>query len=156
MASFESMSKALVEHARLEHGGDYDATMRTMTEDCYQEHSSLGLRVEGQEPCKSYYAELFYAFPDFGSTLDGTASSSDAIVVWGTLRGTMSGNWLGFEATHQQVELPIVVIVKFRGDLLVGESLHYDGATFCRQLGLDYDAVLAAAQRMSVVGTASA
>ena len=42
----------------------------------------------------------------------------------------------GLASTHKTVEVPTVVIVKFRGDLMESERLYWDQATVLSQLGL--------------------
>jgi carboxymethylenebutenolidase len=42
----------------------------------------------------------------------------------------------GLAATDKTVEVPTVVIVKFRGDLMESERLYWDQATVLSQLGL--------------------
>jgi predicted ester cyclase len=143
------MMPVLSEHARLEHAFDYSATMRTMTQDCYQEHTSIGLRREGQRACFEYYEGLFGAFPDFGAEQHGLAHATNYVVIWGTVHGTMTKDWLGLTATGKSFELPLVVIVEFRDGLLVGEIIRYDAMEFCQQLDLDYPSLIAAARRVT-------
>jgi hypothetical protein len=148
MELFEMVS-LLTEHSRLEHSFDYSATMRTMTQDCYQERTSIGLRYEGQLACFKYYEGLFGACPNIGAEQRGLACATNYLVTWSTLRGTMTNEWLGLAATEKSIELPLVLIVEFRNGLLVGETLRYDAMELCQPLDLDYSSLIAAARRVT-------
>ena len=47
-AERDTMLAVLAEHSRLERIADLTGAMATMTDDCYQEHESIGLRCVGQ------------------------------------------------------------------------------------------------------------
>jgi len=144
------MLSVVSEHGRCERLNDVVGTMATMTEDCFQEHPSIGLRCEGQAACARYYDEaLFTPFPDHGAEWQGMAMAQNAIVLWVRLYGEMKGAWMGLASTGRTFSLPLVVVVKFRGDRMVGETWYYDAATLCEQLGLERADVLAAARRLS-------
>jgi predicted ester cyclase len=77
------------------------------------------------------------------------AVAEDRVAIWTRLFGVMRGPWMGLAPTGREFSFPLVVIVEFREDLLVGETWHYDSTTACEQLGLDRDDVVAAAHRLS-------
>ena len=84
------------EHGRCERLNDVAGTMATMTDDCYQEHPSIGLRCNGQSSCARYYDEaMFTPFPDHGAEWQGMAMAKDTIVLWVRLYGEMKGPWMG-------------------------------------------------------------
>jgi len=143
------MLAVLDEHSRLEHAFDFEATMQTMTADCCQHHPSIALRTDGKPACTRHYEEIFGAFPDFMLDQDGIASAPGNLVAWGSLSATMTGPWLGIDATGHSLELPLVAIIEFRDDRVVGETLHYDSATWCRQLSLRHDQLLDASARFT-------
>jgi hypothetical protein len=140
------------EHARLERldPPNWDATMATMVEDCFQEHPAIGLRYEGQAQCRRYYQDLFGAFPVFSLERDGQAFGDQTMVHWGTLAVVMERPWLGLEPTGRAARISSVVVrIDLDGDKLLGETVYYDGASFCEQLGLDLDVVRAAARQIT-------
>jgi predicted ester cyclase len=147
----DRMMAVLAEHGRCERLNDVEGTMATMSNDCYQEHPSIGLRCEGQTACARYYEDvMFVPFPDHGADWQGMAMAKDRIVLWVRLYGEMKGPWMGLPSTGRSFSIPLVVIVEFRDDLMVGETWHYDAATLSEQLGLERTDVLAAARRLSV------
>jgi hypothetical protein len=111
--------------------------METLTEDCFLEHVSLGLRSEGKREATTAYEDLFGAFPDLGPIPGGIAYGDDVLVAFGELHGTMRGPWLGLLPTGGEFTIPIVNIIPFRDGLMHGERLFYDAAMLCDQAGLD-------------------
>ena len=141
----EEMLAVYRRHRAAEDARDYPAVMATLTDDCFLEHVSLGLRSEGKTDATGAYEELFGAFPDLGPVPGGLAFGEDVLVAFGDLRGTMRGPWLGLEPTGREFTVPLVNIVPFRDGLMQGERLLYDAATLCDQAGLDLSQLRAAA-----------
>jgi len=149
-AERDTMLAVLAEHSRLERIADLTGAMATMTDDCYQEHESIGLRCVGQRDVTKYYQQcLFEPFPDWFATFRGMAVAKGTIVVWCCFQGTMTGPWMGIPATGRPFSYPLTVVLKFRGDKMVGESQYYDVATVCEQMGIDRQDLLAAAKQFS-------
>ncbi|MYT24999.1 hypothetical protein GTW69_32795, partial [Streptomyces sp. SID7760] len=73
------------------------------------------------------------------------AYGRDVIVVWGVLRGTSRGPWLGVPPGGGTFAVPFTNVVPFQDGLMTGESLYFDLATLCAQAGLDLARVRAAA-----------
>ena len=83
-------------HREAEAARDLDAIPDTLVEDCFLETVPLGLRSEGKNAVRAAYeAQFFVAFPDLSPEDEGIAMGDDVVSVWGTLRGTSTGNWLG-------------------------------------------------------------
>jgi hypothetical protein len=141
----EEIDSIFAEHARLE-AYDFDGAVATMTPDCYQIVPSLGLRCEGPAQVRSFYAELFGAFPKLtGELTTQTAYARNRIVRWGLFGAEMTGPYLGFEPTGRRFEVLRFTAIEFRDGLLVGEVTYFDADTFCTQLGLPLEGVRAAA-----------
>jgi hypothetical protein len=61
------------------------------------------------------------------------AFGDDAIVAWGTLRGTSRGDWLGIPPGGGTFAVPFANVVPFEQGLMAGERIYFDLATLCEQ-----------------------
>ena len=142
-----AMERILAEHVRYEHEFDFDNTLRTMTDDCYQHHVNLHWHILGQQGVRHYYESLLGAFPDLRGDRDGGTAYGESIIgYWGSLRGTMTGEWLGVPPSNRSLDIPYSLVLEFRDDRLVGETCHYDVGEMCDQLGLDREELIRAAR----------
>jgi hypothetical protein len=73
------------------------------------------------------------------------AFGDDAIVVWGTLRGTSRGEWLGVPPGGGSFAVAFANLVPFKDDLMEGEKIYFDLATLCEQAQVPLDDIRAAA-----------
>ena len=69
------------------------------------------------------------------------------MVVWGTLRGTSGGEWMGVPPSGGSFAVPFANVTPFRDGLMAGESVYFGLATLCEQAVLPLDAVRVAARR---------
>ena len=142
-------------HREAEAARDIDVILETFVEDCFLETVALGLRSEGRDAVKAAYEHQFFsAFPDLAPDDEGIAVGADVVVVWGTLRGTSRGDWLGVPAGGGAFAVPFANVVPFRDGLMAGETVYFDLATLCEQAGLPLDQVRAAAAARRKVPTA--
>jgi steroid delta-isomerase-like uncharacterized protein len=133
-------------HREAEAARDIDAILETFVEHCFLETIPLGLRSEGREAVRAAYEHQFFsAFPDLAPDDEGVAFGDDAVVVWGTLRGTSRGDWLGVPAGGGTFSVPFANVVPFRDGLMAGETVYFDLATLCEQARLPLDDVRRAA-----------
>jgi hypothetical protein len=91
--------------------------------------------------------EQHTAFPDLAPDDEGIAynDEDDFVVVWGTLRGTSTGEWLGVPPGGGRFSVPFANVVPFRQGLMTGEQIYFDLATLCEQAGIPLSEVRAAA-----------
>jgi hypothetical protein len=83
-------------HREAEAARDVDAILETFVTDCFLETLPLGLRSEGRDSVRAAYeSQFFKSFPDLAPEDEGMAVGDGVIAVWGTLRGTSRGDWLG-------------------------------------------------------------
>ena len=83
-------------HREAEAARDIDAILRTFVTDCFLETMPLGLRSDGRDAVRAAYEQQFFtAFPDLAPEDEAMAVGDEVIAVWGTLRGTSRGDWLG-------------------------------------------------------------
>jgi steroid delta-isomerase-like uncharacterized protein len=142
-------------HREAEAARDIDAILATFVPDCFLETVPLGLRSEGKDAVRAAYEmQFFSAFPDLAPEDEGIAYHDDVVAVWGTLRGTSQGEWLGVPPGGGAFAVPFANVVPFRHGLMAGETIYFDLATLCEQAGLPLDQVRAAAASRSGAGGA--
>ena len=144
-------------HREAEAARDIDAILETFVEDCFLETMPLGLRSVGRDAVRTAYEQQFFtAFPDLAPEDEGTAFGDDVVAVWGTLRGTSRGDWLGIPPGGGAFAVSFANVVPFSQGLMLGEKIYFDLATLCEQARLPLEEVrAAAAARRRPVSTAS-
>lgn len=140
------MQRLFERHRDAEAARDYDAILATFVEDCYLETHPLGLRSEGRVAARVAYEAYFTAFPDLAPDDEGHAFGDDVMVVWGTLRGTSGGDWVGVSPSGRSFAVPFANVAPFRDRLMAGESIYFDLATLCEQAELPLNEVRAGAK----------
>jgi steroid delta-isomerase-like uncharacterized protein len=142
----DQMLRLFEAHREAEAARDIDAILDTFVPDPFLETMALGLRSEGRDAVRAAYAmQFFSAFPDLAPDDEGMVVGDDTVVVWGTLRGTSRGDWLGVPAGGGTFAVPFANVVPFRDGLMAGEIIYFDLATLCEQAGIPLEAVRAAA-----------
>lgn len=140
------MRRIFEAHREAEAARDIDGVLGTFVRDCFLETKALGLRSQGRDAVRAAYQQQYFtAFPDLSPQDEGIAYGDDVIAVWGTLRGTSRGEWLGVPPGGGAFEVPFANIVPFRDGLMAGEAVYFDLATLCGQAGIPLDAVRTAA-----------
>ncbi len=139
------MQRLFEQHRDAEAARDFDGILATFIEDCFLETHPLGLRSEGRSAARAAYEGYFTAFPDLAPDDEGEAFGDDVMVVWGTLRGTSRGEWVGVPPSGRPFAVPFANITPFRDGLMAGESIYFDLATLCEQADLPVDEVRAGA-----------
>jgi steroid delta-isomerase-like uncharacterized protein len=142
----DEMQRLFERHRDAEAVRDYEAILETFVEDCFLDTVPLGLRSEGKEAARAAYEGYFTAFPDLAPDDEGQAFGEDVMVVWGTLRGTSDGDWVGVPPSGRSFAVPFTNVTPFRDGLMGGESIYFDLATLCEQAGLPLDEVRAGAK----------
>ena len=133
-------------HREAEAARDIDAILETFAADCFLETKPLRLRSEGKDAVRAAYEmQFFSAFPDLTPEDEGMAYGDDAIGVWGTLRGTSCGEWLGVPPGGGAFSVSFANVVPFRDGLMAGEIIYFDLATLCEQGRIPLEDVRAAA-----------
>jgi hypothetical protein len=142
----EEMQRLFERHRDAEAARDYDAILATFVEDCFLETHPLGLRSEGRAAARAAYVGYFTAFPDLAPDDEGHAFGADVMVVWGTLRGTSGGEWVGVAPSGRPFAVPFANVTPCRDGLMLGEGIYFDLATLCEQAALPLDDVRAGAK----------
>jgi carboxymethylenebutenolidase len=121
---------------------DPEATLATMVEDAYVNHIPVLTGGVGRDALREFYAQRFIPQmpPDTEmipvSRTIGDYQLVDEMVFKFT--HTIRMDWMlpGLAPTGKRVEVPLVAIVRFRGDKLVHEHIYWDQASVLVQLGL--------------------
>jgi steroid delta-isomerase-like uncharacterized protein len=143
------MLRLFERHREAEAARDIDGILDTFVEGCFLETVPLGLRSEGRDAVRrAYEAQFFTAFPDLAPEDEGMAFGDDVVAVWGTLRGTSRGEWLGVPPGGGAFVVPFTNLVPFRDGLMEGERIYFDLATLCEQAGISLESVRDAAKAL--------
>lgn len=121
---------------------DADLTVSTMVDDATVMHLPTMSGGAGKENLRHYYADVFIPGIPVGTVNEPVARSvgDDSIVDELIVRLTHDQEvpflLPGLAPTGKAVEVPLVVVVKFRDGLMATERLYWDQAMLLRQLGL--------------------
>lgn len=140
------MKRLYLEHRAVEEARDLDAVVATFDDDCFLENVALGTRASGRDAVRKSYEALFVTFPDLSPAMIGEAYGPDVFVTWGTVQGTMAGQWLGIAPTNRSFTCGVVNVVPFRNGKMQGERIYFDLANMCRGAGVAVDELLARAR----------
>ncbi len=121
---------------------DTESTLATMVEDAYVNHIPILTGGVGKTELREFYSKHFIPQmpPDTSLTPISRTVGEDQIVDEMIFRftHTIRMDWMlpGIEPTGKRVEVPLVAIVKLRGDKLAHEHIYWDQASVLTQLGL--------------------
>ena len=119
-----------------------DETLKTMVEDAYVDHVPVLTGGFGQAELRQFYATHFIPKmpPDMEMTPVSRTVGTDQLVDEMVIKFTHSleMDWMlpGIPPTGRRVEVPLVVIVRFRDGKLAHEHIYWDQASVLVQLGL--------------------
>jgi dienelactone hydrolase len=117
-------------------------TLATMVEDAYVNHIPILTGGVGKDQLREFYSKHFIPKmpPDTSLSPISRTVGEDQIVDEMIFRftHTIEMDWMlpGIEPTGKRVEVPLVAIVKLRGDKLAHEHIYWDQASVLVQLGL--------------------
>ncbi|QNI12944.1 hypothetical protein GAN18_18765 [Mycobacterium kubicae] len=121
---------------------DADLTVSTMVPDARVMHLPTMSGASGRDALRDYYAEVFIPAQPRDIALEFVARSlgDDVLVDECIMRLThdreMPHLLPGVPPTGALLEVPFVVVVKFRGALMASETLYWDQAQVLGQAGL--------------------
>jgi carboxymethylenebutenolidase len=119
-----------------------EETLATMVEDAYVNHIPVLTGGVGKAQLRDFYSKHFIPQmpPDTSLTPLSRTIGDDQIVDEMIFRftHTIKMDWMlpGVEPTGKPVEVPLVAIVKLRGDKLAHEHIYWDQASVLAQLGM--------------------
>jgi carboxymethylenebutenolidase len=160
-----SLSELWEEHTAHEFSTrDTERTLDTMVDDAYVNHVPVMTGGRGKTELRAFYSTDFIPKmpPDTKLTPVSRTIGSDQLVdeMIFSFTHTDEMPWMlpGVAATNRHVEIPLVVIVKFRDGMLAHEHIYWDQASVLKQIGLISDPslpVFGAETAGKVLGTRS-
>lgn len=135
---------------------DVDATMETMVAEPYVNHIPTMTGGVGYQHLRHFYSNYFvHSNPEdaasvlISRTVGATQLVDESLL---TFTHTREIPWMlpGIAPTGKRVEVPLLAVVRFRGDKLCHEHIYWDQASVLAQLGL------LDSQALPVVGAESA
>ncbi len=127
---------------------DTEATLATMVEDAYVNHVPVLTGGFGKAALRVFYSKDFIPSmpPDTVLTPISRTVGEEQLVdeMIFSFTHTQEMPWMlpGVAPTNRRVEVPLVAIVRFRGDKLVHEHIYWDQASVLKQIGLLTDPTL--------------
>lgn len=147
----EDLSRIWEEHTKHEFATrDTEATLATMIDDAYVNHIPVMTGGHGKRELRDFYSRDFIPSmpPDTTLTPVSRTIGKDQLVdeMIFSFTHTQEMPWMlpGVAPTNRRVEIPLVAIVKFRGDKLAHEHIYWDQASVLKQIGLLTDPSLPA------------
>ncbi|MFI6522778.1 ester cyclase [Spirillospora sp. NPDC050679] len=120
---------------------DVPAAMKLLHPEMVLESPAFGTTARGSAENEAALRRFFASFPDYDVALQGHAASGDALVCWGTVQMTMTGDRFGVAPNGRRAELPVFIQFAFKNDLIAGERFFFDLSELCAQSGVSTDAV---------------
>ena len=127
---------------------DTEATLDTMVDDAYVNHVPTMTGGFGKAALREFYSRDFIPSmpPDTTLTPVSRTVGEDQLVdeMIFSFTHTQEIPWMlpGIAPTNRRVEIPLVAIVRFRGDKLAHEHIYWDQASVLKQIGLLTDGAL--------------
>lgn len=127
---------------------DTDRTLDTMVDDAYVNHVPVMTGGRGKAELYRFYSEDFIPKmpPDTRLTPVSRTIGADQLVdeIIFSFTHTHEMPWMlpGVAPTNKHVEVPLVVVVKFRDGKLAHEHIYWDQASVLKQIGLLRDPAL--------------
>ena len=127
---------------------DTEATLATMVDDAYVNHVPVMTGGRGKDALRAFYSRDFIPRmpPDTTLTPVSRTVGEDQLVdeMIFSFTHTEEMPWMlpGVPPTNRHVQVPLVVIVRFRDGKLAHEHIYWDQASVLKQLGLITDPAL--------------
>jgi len=127
---------------------DTEATLKTMVDDAYVNHVPVMTGGHGKDELAAFYSTDFIPAmpPDTKlqsvSRTIGVDQLVDELIFSFTHTQEMPWMLPGVPPTNKRVEVPLVVVVRFRDGKLAHEHIYWDQASVLKQIGLLTDASL--------------
>lgn len=91
----------------------------------------------GRDGIVAFFEEMFAALPDFTIEVERVVASDTFAVVQWAAAGTFTGaRFQGIRPTGRRIEFRGCDVVEFRDDVVIDNTVYWDGAGFARQVGL--------------------
>lgn len=117
-------------HSIAEDRRDIDGLVATLTPDCVYELVPTGQRWEGHAGARTFYEQLFGAFPDNRFSLTDIVIGPQGVFEVATLEATHRAPFAGLTATNEPVRFTVAILFPWDPDLALfqGERIFLDRA----------------------------
>ena len=109
-AELRRIKRLWVRHSIAEDRRDIDGLVATLAPDCVYEIVSTGQRWEGHDGARTFYTELFGAFPDNAFALTQIVVGPQGVFEAARLTGTNLGPWAGVPPSGLAVDLEVLIL----------------------------------------------
>jgi predicted ester cyclase len=109
-AELRRIKRLWVRHSIAEDARDIDGLIATLSDDCVYEIVPTGQRWEGHDGARSFYTELFGAFPDNAFALSEIVIGPQGAFEVAALTGTNLGPWAGVAPSGLAVSLEVLIL----------------------------------------------
>jgi predicted ester cyclase len=103
------IKRSWVRHSIAEDARDIDGLIATLAADCVYEVVPTGQRWDGHAGARTFYTELFAAFPDNAFELTDIVIGPQGVFEVATLTGTNLGPWAGVPPSGLPVRLRVLI-----------------------------------------------
>jgi predicted ester cyclase len=117
-----------VRHSIAEDARDIEALIDTLADDCVYEIVPTGQRWTGHDGARTFYTDLFAAFPDNAFRLSEIVIGPQGAFEVATLTGTNQGPWAGVPPTGLAVSLEVLILFPWdpASERFAGERIWFD------------------------------
>ena len=141
----EEIHEVYHRHLSAENNHDASAAAATYLDHGYYRVTPLGLHFTGRAAVEAQYAMSYVAFPDARFEIESEVLDGRWLFHAGTMHATASGPFFGQPPTGRPVQLSFSARIEFADGAMVGETLWYDVASLCDQVGVPIEPVRQAA-----------
>jgi predicted ester cyclase len=119
-------------HSIAEDRRDIDGLVSTLAPTCVYEIVGTGLRWEGRDGARAFYAELFAAFPDNRFALTDIVIGPQGVFEAVVLEATHAGPFAGLAPTGRHVRLELAILFPWDPETqrFLGEQIFIDRQAF--------------------------
>ena len=127
-AELRRIKRLWVRHSIAEDRRDIDALIATLAPTSVYELIPTGQRWEGHAGARSFYTELFAAFPDNRFALTEIVVGPQGVFEVATLTGTNIGPWAGALPSGLPVSLQVLILFPWdpATERFLGERIWFD------------------------------
>jgi len=127
-SELRAIKRLWVRHSIAEDRRDIPGLLATIAPDCEYEIVPTRQRWQGLDGVRSFYTELFAAFPDNRFELTDIVVGPQGVFEAASLTGTNLGPWAGVAASGLPVDLQILILFPWdpATRLFLGERIWFD------------------------------
>jgi predicted ester cyclase len=124
-------------HSIAEDRRDIEGLIATLAPECVYEIAGTGLRWEGHHGARTFYTELFNAFPDNRFALTDIVIGPQGVFEAVALEATHRQRFAGLEPSGRPIRLELAILFPWdpATELFTGEQIFIDRAALAQEAG---------------------